>query len=81
MSTSDSDTEPDPSPVPRSITVVGAERIVAAAAAALPPPCGGGYSRGSNLRACMPLRDSTSTHHNRYEEEVEKAMRQMCGLE
>ncbi|KAJ6851839.1 putative protein TPRXL isoform X2 [Iris pallida] len=52
--------------VQRRAAIAGAEKIAAAAAAAAmpPPPCGGGvgYTRGANLRPCMPLRDFSAAN-------------------
>lgn len=56
--------------IQRRAAIAGAEKIAAAAAAAaMPPPCGSGYTRGANLRPCMPLRDSSGASHSRMVEE------------
>ncbi|KAG1367875.1 hypothetical protein COCNU_14G003430 [Cocos nucifera] len=48
--------------IQRRSAAAGAEKLAAAAAAsaAMPPPCGS-YTRGANLRPCLPSRDAMSS--------------------
>nr|XP_029121050.1 uncharacterized protein LOC105047334 isoform X6 [Elaeis guineensis] len=60
--------------IQRRSAAAGAEKLAAAAAAAaaasaaMPPPCGS-YTRGANLRPCLPSRDAMASSINRGVEE------------
>ncbi|XP_008799581.2 trinucleotide repeat-containing gene 18 protein-like isoform X2 [Phoenix dactylifera] len=51
--------------IQRRSAAAGSEKLAAAAAsAAMPPPCGS-YTRGANLRPCLPTRDTMTSSFNR----------------
>lgn len=54
--------------IQRRSAAAGSEKLAAAAAAsaAMPPPCGS-YTRGANLRPCLPTRDTMTSSFNRGE--------------